>query len=85
MNLRPIGLICTRWHVEQLAAFCEETVTDIDFSKADVVGASTWHQVILSFPDARITGLKGWNKEQYLWVLDSINSDEFKKNQGDIS
>lgn len=82
MKLKPLGMIPTRWHVEMLAKSCEETVTDIDLSEADVIGGSTMHQFLVSFPNAAFTGLTGWNKQEYDWVIESINSDEFKRNQG---
>lgn len=80
MILKLNGLICTRWHVEQIAK--EHTdVTEIDFSGADIVGASTMHQFMGSFPDAKMIGLDGFNKTLYEMVLDVTNSDEFKHNQ----
>ena len=71
MKLRPIGMIPTRWHVEQLAKEVSD-VTEIDLSKAEVIGASAMHQFLLSFPGAEITGLEGWNKQQYEWVMAAV-------------
>jgi hypothetical protein len=73
-------LICTRWHVEQLAKD-NHHVTEIDFTLAQIAGVSTMHQFVLSFPNAKLTGLEGWNAKQYEWVVEAINSEEWKRNQ----
>ena len=81
MILKLDGLIATRYAVEQLAKDNPD-VTEIDCSNVKLIGVSTIHQFMLSFPDARMTGLSGWNKENYDWVIEVINSEEFKRNQG---
>ena len=82
MMLKPIGMIPTRWHVEQLAKFCEEPVTDIDLSDCQIIGASTMHEMIVRFPHAAFTGLEGFNETLYEVVLEAIHSPEWQRNQG---
>ena len=79
--LKLNDLICTRWHVKKLAEENPDT-TEIDFSDAQIAGVSTMHQFLLSFPNVTLTGLAGWNAQHYEWVLEAINSEEFKRNQG---
>lgn len=84
MKLRPIGLIPTRWHVQQIAA-AHPDLTHIDFSGAQLVGGSTMHEVMLQWPDAVVTGLEGFYLEEWNAVKASVNSDEFKRNSGQTS
>lgn len=80
MILKLKGRVVTRYAVEQLAALNPD-VTEVDVSAVEVIGASTMHQFMLSFPDAQITGLEGFNAELHEMVSEMINSDEFKRNQ----
>ena len=80
MILKPTGRICTRFAVEQLVA-AHPDVEEIDFSEVDVYSTSAMHQFVSSYPNAKMSGLEGWNKDQYDWVIAVINSDEFKRNR----
>lgn len=81
MILKPTGLICTRYQVQKIAAQNAD-VTEVDFSEAEVIGVSTMHQFLLSFPGAQMTGLYEWNKEQYDMVLQFL--DEIEQRRGAI-
>ncbi len=75
MILKLTDLICTRYAVEQLAKQHVDVV-EVDFSGANIAGASTMHQFMLSFPDAALTGLEGWNKTLYEMVLDTLDTQK---------
>lgn len=71
MILKPTGLICTRHAVEQLAKQHPD-VTEVDLSEAAVIGGSTMHQMIADFAGATFTGLIGHNKQEYEWVMATL-------------
>lgn len=71
MILKPAGTIISRRAVERLAADNPD-VTEVDLSETDVIGGSTMHQFICSFSSATFTGLEGWNKQEYEWVMKTL-------------
>jgi hypothetical protein len=79
-KLRLTGMIATRYTVQCLAEE-HKGVTDIDFTNCEFVGFTAMHQLLISFPDATLTGMTGFVKEQYDAVIEVTGSDEWK-NQG---
>lgn len=81
-TLTLTGMIATRYAVQELAKQ-HPGVTQIDFSRVEFVGFTAMHQILVSFPDATLTGMTGFVKEQYDSVLEVTGSDEWNKNQGE--
>lgn len=76
--LKLIGLVISREEVTRLAG-THPDVTEIDFSAAKVYSASAMHELVLRFPNVKMTGLEGGNKETYEWVLDAIKRHKEQK------
>lgn len=73
MILKPTGRIISRSEVEKLAA-AHPNVTELDLSEVEVLGGSAMHQFVASFAGATFTGLEGWNKQEYEWVMKAVEN-----------
>lgn len=83
MKLKLEGVICTRYEVEELAKEHND-ITEIDFSDVKVYSASAMDSLIGLFPGAAMTGLNGWNAEQYEWVLAAREEIKQKRERGEL-
>jgi hypothetical protein len=69
--LKLVGFVISRHQITELAS-AHPDVTEVDFTHAKVYSASAMHELVLRFSSATMTGLEGYNKETYEWVLDAI-------------
>lgn len=71
-TLKLEGFILTREQVTELAQENPD-VTEVDLTDAKVYSASAMHELVLRFPNATMTGVEGYNKETYEWVLNALD------------